>query len=360
MYIGKEIIGYVEFYSEYALVGLVTLLLLLFVTIRLVIPLISWRGRRLLVSRWRRLSRWEFWPYYVTNVVTFAYVLYLGVRYRSITLFTIVNPAITPDSGFIGERKSDILPFLKKDLVGRWQLVEKEKNNQQKKILLQQFMEDNRLDFPIVLKPDRGQRGVGVEICQSESEAYTWLENMTEDYLMMEFLAGQEFGVFYYRLPGEESGVIFSINRKKLIFVTGDGKHTLEELILLDDRAVCMAPIYMDNVYDGLLSVVPAGEHVQLVSVGAHSRGTLFLDGADLITPQLLQSVEQLVSEYDGFYFGRFDIKVPSEEDLRQGHNLKIIELNGVTSEATHIYDPAYSLFHAWKTLMKQWSLPSE
>ena len=45
---------------------------------------------------------------------------------------------------------------------------------------------------------------------------------------------------------------------------------------------------------------------------------------------------------------------------LREGHGFQIIELNGVTSEAGHIYDPANSVGFAWKTLMEQWTLAFE
>ena len=173
----------------------------------------------------------------------------------------------------------------------------------------------------------------------------------------MEYLPGEEFGVFYYRLPLEQTGKIFSITRKKLITVTGDGRHTLEELILLDERALCMAPTFLANLHHHLLTVVPDGEQVPLVQVGTHSRGSLFLDGAQLATPELLKAIENIVQPYKGFFFGRFDLKVPDEDELRSGNNLKVIELNGVTSEATHIYDPNHSVVYAWKTLMKQWTL---
>ena len=39
------------------------------------------------------------------------------------------------------------------------------------------------------------------------------------------------------------------------------------------------------------------------------------------------------------------------------GEDFAIVELNGVTSEATHIYDPASSILKAWRTLMEQWSI---
>ncbi len=60
---------------------------------------------------------------------------------------------------------------------------------------------------------------------------------------------------------------------------------------------------------------------------------------------------------YDGFFFGRHDIRTPSLEDFRQGRNFKIVELNGVTSEATHIYQPGNSIWYAYRTLMRQWRL---
>ncbi|MBT8362294.1 MAG: hypothetical protein KJO32_15195, partial [Deltaproteobacteria bacterium] len=358
MAIGRQAVVYAEAYSSHAFWVFLGLLFLLCMATRIVVPLFSWRSRRLLISKWRRVTRWEFWPYYVTNVVTFLYVLYLGcIKYRQLTLFTIVNPAMKPDSGFIGERKSTILDGLPEEYVGTWQLVQAGSTYEQKRDVLRSFLVANNLDYPVVLKPDRGCRGQGVEICKTSNEADDWLKEAKEDFIIMEYLPGEEFGVFYYRLPLEQAGKIFSITRKKLITVTGDGRHTLEELILLDERALCMAPTFLANLHEDLLRIVPVGEQVPLVQVGTHSRGSLFLDGAQLATPELLNAIENIVQPYRGFFFGRFDLKVPDEDDLRCGNNLKVIELNGVTSEATHIYDPNHSVLYAWKTLMKQWTL---
>ena len=43
-----------------------------------------------------------------------------------------------------------------------------------------------------------------------------------------------------------------------------------------------------------------------------------------------------------------------------RGRNFKVVELNGVTSEATHIYDPANGLLAAYRVLFKQWRLAFE
>ena len=42
------------------------------------------------------------------------------------------------------------------------------------------------------------------------------------------------------------------------------------------------------------------------------------------------------------------------------GRNIKIVELNGVTSEATHIYDPKLSLVDAYRVLFAQWRIAFE
>ncbi|PYX52438.1 MAG: hypothetical protein DMG76_29315 [Acidobacteria bacterium] len=70
------------------------------------------RGRRNFVGRLKRWSRWEFWPPYLFYPPVVAYIAYLGIRFRSWTLFTAANPAI-PAGGFVGESKHQILEHLK-------------------------------------------------------------------------------------------------------------------------------------------------------------------------------------------------------------------------------------------------------
>jgi hypothetical protein len=47
-------------------------------------------------------------------------------------------------------------------------------------------------------------------------------------------------------------------------------------------------------------------------------------------------------------------------KDFQKGYGFKIVELNGVTSEATHIYDPGNSLWYAYGVLMRQWRIAFE
>jgi hypothetical protein len=60
--------------------------------------------------------------------------------------------------------------------------------------------------------------------------------------------------------------------------------------------------------------------------------------------------------EGSGLDFGRFDLRVESEDDLTAGRKLKILEFNGVSAESAHVYDPDHSLSSARATLLEQWT----
>jgi hypothetical protein len=197
-------------------------------------------------------------------------------------------------------------------------------------------------------------------VIRSTEEADRYLSSAAVDTIIQEYAPGSEFGVFYYRRPDEARGRIFSITEKRMPAVTGDGASTLEELILADDRAVCMARFLLDK-HRARASEIPAqGEHIQLVELGTHSKGALFLDGGWIKTPELETRIDEISRSFEGFYFGRFDIRTPSVEDFKAGRNFKVVELNGVTSEATHIYDPSNSLMDAYRVLFEQWRLAFE
>lgn len=224
-----------------------------------------------------------------------------------------------------------------------------------------QFMGDHGLSFPVVRKPDAGERGSGVAVVRSVAEMEDYLRAAPKtDVIIREHVAGLEFGVFYFRYPQSERGEIFSITRKLFPSVTGDGESSVENLILKDDRAVCMARTYLDAQRDHLWDIPAKGEPVQLIEIGTHCLGSVFLDGIEIKTAAMERAIDDLAKGFEGFYFGRFDIRTPSLTDFQQGKNFKVIELNGVTSEATSIYDPKNSLFSAYRVLFNQWRVAFE
>ena len=320
------------------------------------------RRRRLLLSRWRRITRWEFWPPWIFYPPVFVYLIYLMAKHRSATLFTAANPAILA-GGVVGESKYAILEGLagSGEYVARSCLVDGNLGGEAKLLAARGFMATQSLTFPIVLKPNCGQRGSGVVIVRSENALAAALAQSSVDTIIQEYVGGAEFGVFYYRRPSETQGRIFSVTEKRFPVVVGDGRRTLEQLILHDDRAVCAARLYLDRHRETLSSVPALGAAVPLAELGTHCRGALFLDGVQVLSPELVERFDRIAHGFDGFYFGRFDVRVDGGIDaFRAGRGFKIIELNGVTSEATHIYHPGTPLAAAYRVLMRQWQIAFE
>ena len=115
-----------------------------------------------------------------------------------------------------------------------------------------------------------------------------------------------------------------------------------------------MASAY-ERVAKRPLDSIPAkGEPVQLVEIGSHCRGTIFLDGSHWITPALNSAIDRVSQEHPEFYVGRYDVRAESVEALQRGE-FWVIELNGVSAEATHVYDPDVSLREAYRVMRLHW-----
>lgn len=354
---GSFIKKFEESGGSFLLMALV-LVIVFTVLLRLGMASLTWKGRRLLYSKFQRTIRWEFWPTWALYPPVVLYIGWLMLKYRSITLCTGLNPCM-PSSGLVFESKSQILQHLDRFSapVGRFAVIELEDSADQKIENIKCFLAANELDYPIVLKPDVGQRGAGVAIVRSETEAREFLQTQVEDTIAQEYISGNEYGVFYYRLPNDKKGHVMSVTDKRFTQVIGDGVSNLEALILKDARAVCMAKFFLDKFEDRLEFVPQKGEAFTLADLGTHCKGAMFLDGEELITPALVDAVDAFSSKVEGFYFGRYDVRVPSPEHLKRGEGIKLIELNGLTSESTNMYDPKHGLFFAYKTLTAQWAL---
>ncbi len=340
------------------LLGAVLALALVIFTVRsVVLPLFTWRGRRRWRGRLLRIRHWEFWPMWAFYPLLVVNIVWLGLRRGGLTAFTAINPAM-PLGGLLGESKSDILDGLAGigDALPAWRRLPPG-SPKDRVATLYRFLEEESLGFPVVLKPDTGERGRGVAVARSEADAVAFFATTPGPALAQEYVAGEEYGVFWARYPGRRDGRVFSITHKLRPTVVGDGLRTLERLILSDRRAVAIAHIYRREHPKAAERVPEAGEVVELTQVGAHSRGTIFLDANDLHSPELERTMNAMSAAYDGFDFGRFDVRVPSAEALSRGEGLKVLEVNGVTSEATHMYDPRYGFFAAHAILRRQWAM---
>lgn len=333
--------------------GAIAGLIIAFILFRFAFRLTDRKRRRILAGKIKRIWQWEFWPLWLFYAPVVVWVLLLAIRHRGFT-FTAANPGM-PAGGFVGESKDAIYGMIAtSDAADRHLLP----------YVRVPFGPDARvaiefaagLSYPVVVKPDAGERGSGVAIVHSESELRLALTDAVGDVLVQEFVEGVEASVFYYRYPDEERGRIFSITEKVFPHVTGDGVSTVEELILDDARAHIIPETYFKRNLSRLSDIPVAGETFALVDIGTHSKGAIFRDGGWMRSKELELAIDRLSRSIRGFYFGRYDLGAESFSKLAAG-NFKIIELNGVTSESTNIYDPRYTLIDAYKILFAQWQI---
>lgn len=308
---------------------------------------------------WERTWRWEFWPSWLYYAPIVVWIIWLGLKHRSPMAFTAANPGLEA-GGMVGEKKHQALQPLQDnapDLVACFSLITAllaAKRFTQ----AEAFMASQGL--PVVLKPDVGQRGRGVFVARTPDQAKEYLSLFSGAVIVQKHIEGEEFGIFVARMPGESSPKILSIVHKTFPHVTGDGVQNLKQLILNDARAKLISRLLFKR-WAAELSRVPAGgEVIKLVEIGAHCRGSLFLDARQHATPELIATLRRLLDAVPGYAFGRMDIRVPSIEDFRQGKGIQVLELNGVSAESAHIYHPGTPLLDGYRAMFHQWSVAFE
>ncbi len=358
-WLGDRVFSGFEAFEDRALPVFFAVLVAFWIGLLLSRALLSWRGRRLLLGKWKRWSQWEFWPQWAFYPPVILYLAWLAIRYRSATLFTAANPGLPAAGGFVGESKSQILTALGGTSIAPWIPLQPGPEPDRRRVI-EEFQAQRENPWPVVLKPDVGERGSGVTIAKDPSDVDRFLASTSGPALVQQYIPGVELGVFWIRMPDEPSGNIFSVTHKQLPTVTGDGDSTLETLILRDSRAIAMADTYLQRFQNRLEEVPAEGQHVRLVEVGTHCLGAIFVDGSHYVTPEMEAAVERIAGGLEGFYFGRFDLRAPSFEHFQRGEHISVLELNGVTSEATHIYDPKHRVWQAWAVLFEQWRLAFE
>jgi regulator of replication initiation timing len=298
-----------------------------------------------------KIFNYEYWTWWLFYLPMTPYWIWQAIRAKSLAYFTAVNPGIEA-GGFYGEHKTEILKHISPDYLAKTIVITKELSF--KNVL--NLLKDSQLPYPIIAKPNVGERGNAVMKIHSESELMQYHAAFSEDYLIQEFVTYPlEFGVLFSRLPSEKTGKVSSLTLKEFLTVTGDGKSTIEELILQNTRARFQLETLQKRLGDGIKEVLAKDEKRLLEPIGNHCRGTKFVNANHLINRQLDEIFTEVAKTFDGFFYGRFDMKVASIEDLYEGKNIKIMELNGVSSDPGHIYDPRYYLWQAYYDLMWHW-----
>jgi hypothetical protein len=302
---------------------------------------------------WIKITSWEFWPMPLVYFPIYIYCLFLSLRARSFRFFSASNPAIE-NSGMFGESKSAILNKVPAEYRPAMVVVPL---NMEWMIALVKIRSAG-IRFPFIVKPDIGVNGNGVKRIHHEEEFKAYLEKSPCTVIAQELIEWpEEYGVFYIRIPGEEKGRVTSLVKKSFLSVIGDGTSTVEQLMEQNPRAVLQIERFRKE-YAHKLEMVPAIAEVKILEpIGTRSKGTTYLNANHLINGGMNETFDSIAKKIDGFYYGRFDVRCRTEEDVVTGQQMRILELNGAGAEPAHIYDPESSIFSAWASLFYHWHL---
>ena len=219
-------------------------------------------------ARWTRLTEWEHWPttlYYVP-LLPFFFIRFLKSGHPN--HYLAANPGILY-SGNGTESKHLSLSLLEPRFRPASLLVGKEEDPGQ----VLKNLEELEIGFPLIAKPDRGFMGYLVKKLDSPGELRNYLEKVRTDVMIQEFIPFQnELGIFYHRFPGQEKGKVTSVTIKKFMKVRGDGRQSLEKLIITADRARLYHGIFSIIHRERLHEILGEGEDLVLSVIGITPR----------------------------------------------------------------------------------------
>ena len=193
---------------------------------------------------------------------------------------------------------------------------------------------------------------------QDEAELHTYLRSFPADIriVLQRYVADEgEAGVFYIRKPSETHGRITSLTLKYFPSVEGDGVSTLRTLIEREPRPKSIIRLYLRRNKRFLDEIVPKGKRHPLATVGNYVRGSIFMNGEDAITPEMIAAFDRISKDIKEFYYGRFDVRFADLDEFKRGRGFTLLEFNAASSEPTHVYAPHTSLGRMYRDMLAHW-----
>ena len=300
-----------------------------------------------------RITHWETWHWLVKYIPILPAWLWYCLKARSLWFFTPSNPTLT-FGGFEGESKKEMYAQLPPCSYPKSIFISHSSPFSE----VEKHFRETDFNYPVAAKPDVGQMGFMFRKLSSIKDLKWYHEKMKADYIIQEFVHHPiEVSVFYYRFPNEKKGTITGFVRKDYLEVTGDGKSTLWDLILHYPRARFRLEEMRSKHADMLNDILPKGEIYCLSPALNLSRGGKLVSLEHEKDERLLKIFDDLSHYTESFFYGRYDIKCASIEDLKSGKNFSILEYNGSGAEPHHVYGNGNTLVQAFRILVQHWDV---
>ncbi len=236
------------------------------------------KNKNRLIAKSRRTA-------YFYLLINLPNIINIMLKGKSLTFFTMVNPGIEY-GGLLGYSKTKINSRLNQKYIAK--SITFDAKDELPEII--KLLESNEINFPFIIKPDIGERSKGVKYINNYKSLINYLKGMKGKLIIEEYIdKKEEYGILYVRAPHTSSGTITSFALKSFDF-----KKLPEE-----------------------------------INFSKINKKTRYINLNAYITKDIVNLFDQISSDINGFYFGRFDIKANSIIDIING-DFKIIELNGI------------------------------
>lgn len=303
-----------------------------------------------------KIGNWELWPASVLYIPMLFVWLWYALRTRSLWYFTASNPSI-PFGGYEGEAKTDIYAQMPLDVFPKTLLAKPSENFED----LKSRVAGAGFQYPFIVKPDVGRKGLLFRKIDTEAQLLEYHQYCPIDYVVQELVdLPMELGVFYVRHPSKQQGTITGIVYRELQEVLGDGRSTIHELIKMHPQARLRAEEMFRKHAEHLERVLAAGERFVLSYAINRSRGARLFNLNHEVDAEMIAHFDRISLHSGGFFWGRFDVKCTSIEDLRKGQNFSILEYNGAGASPSHMYHSGLSLMQAYRLILHHWHLMYE
>lgn len=300
-----------------------------------------------------KLTHWETWHHHAKYIPISPVWIWYMIRSGTPWFFTPSNPTLT-FGGFEGEGKKEMYEQLPPGSYPNTAYVQPGIPFE----TVEKQVEAAGFTYPFIVKPNVGMMGFMFRKISNPQQLKKYHETIPIEYLVQSLVTYDvEVGLFYYRMPGEKKGTVSGLLKKDPAVIIGDGKSTVETLMRQKDSIRFKMDEMLTRHQESKDIVLAAGEKYYLSYASNRSQGGKMSVINEEIDERLQQLADSFFSYSGKFFYGRYDIKCASLEDLKAGKNYSILEFNGAGAGVQHIFGQNYSLWKAMSIILTHWKM---
>lgn len=298
-----------------------------------------------------KIKNWYNWPGYTFYFPISFMWIWFCIKSRSLWFFSTSNPTLS-FGGFEGESKHEMYLQLPQNYYPRTVYVQPKKHIDLVILRLQKCS----ILYPFIVKPEVGTEGILVRKIENEEQLRMYHKKIPVAYMIQDYVNYPlEVCIFYCRRPFKKEGEISGFISKQPPVLKGDGVSTIKELLKENGEANTKEEVSKLHP-DAVNKILTKGELFYLSVIGNRYHGSKFYDLSGFIDRELLTLFDK-ISLTNNFYYGRYDIKCLSVEDLKKGKNFSILEFNGAGSIPNHVFAGKFTLMQAYREVIIHWKI---